>query len=822
MLGTTVVQIAVDQASFYFDRPYSYAVPPALQEKVHVGCRVMVPFGGGNRRRQGIVLSTDTPADLPKNLKPVEAVLDETPLLSKELLSLALWMKERTFSTTFDCVRAMLPTGMYMRIKTVFRAANDIPPETLETLTTAEKQVLTFVSRCPDGADSDALLKKCGIQENAPVIRSLLAKEILFRADGAFRNTGDAGVRMIRLTEDGEKWQGTGAEKLTDRQKTVLTLLQDVGCASVKEVCYFSSVTKAVTDALVKKKLAFYYDAEVLRAPYETAGEPPAICSTVLNTEQQTAFDTLYGLYRQETAAAALLYGVTGSGKTQVYMNLIDRVVSDGKQVIVMVPEISLTPQMMELFLKRYGNRVAVLHSGLSIGERMDEWKRIRRGNARIVVGTRSAVFAPCDRLGLIIMDEEQEHTYKSESTPRYHARDVAKYRCAQHNALLLLASATPSAESYLAAKSGRYTLCTLENRFGEAALPQVEVVDMRGEDLGADSIGETLTREMRETLDAGRQVILLLNRRGFHTHVSCRSCGYVFTCPSCSISMTYHRANRRLMCHYCGHMEQPTAKCPQCDSDKIRYTGLGTQRVEEELEEKFPGVPVLRMDADTTMSRMSYEKNFKDFAAGKYRIMIGTQMVAKGLDFPQVGLVGVLSADQSLYSADYRSFETTFALLTQVVGRAGRRDIPGKAVIQTYVPENYVIELAAKQDYPAFFETEIMSRKLMKYPPYADICLFGFVGVIEKTVADAANRFLSALHTLATGEYQDVPLIALDPTPAAVARVSGKYRYKLIIKTKNTVRMREMVGRLLNEFASAPENKTVTVYADIHPATLG
>ncbi len=821
MLGTTVVQIAVDQASFYFDRPYSYTVPTSLKDKVQVGCRVMVPFGGGNRRRQGIILSLDTPTDLPKNLKPVEAVLDETPLLSHKMLELALWLKERTFSTTFDCVRAMLPTGMYMRIKTVFRAALDVSPETLEGLTNAEKQVFTFVSRCPDGVDGDTLLKKCGVEENAPSVRSLLTKELLFRADGAFRNTGDATVKMVRLTADGENWQETGAEKLTDRQKSVLTLLQDVGCASLKEICYFASVTKAIPDALVKKKLAFYYDAEVLRTPYETASEPPAICSAVLNEEQQHAFERLEDLYVQGKAAAALLYGVTGSGKTQVYMNLIDRVVSDGKQVIVMVPEISLTPQMMDLFLKRYGSRVAVLHSGLSIGERMDEWKRIRRGEARIVVGTRSAVFAPCENLGLIVMDEEQEHTYKSESTPRYHARDVAKYRCAQQSAMLLLASATPSVESYLAAQSGRYTLCTLNGRFGDAALPQVEVVDMRGEEMGGDSIGETLAREMRETLDAGRQVILLLNRRGFHTHISCRGCGYVFTCPSCSISMTYHRANRRMMCHYCGHMEEPTVRCPQCDSDKIRYTGLGTQRVEEELEEKFPGIPVLRMDADTTMSRMSYEQKFKDFADGKYQIMIGTQMVAKGLDFPKVGLVGVLSADQALYSADYRSFETTFALLTQVVGRAGRRDTPGKAVIQTYVPENYVIDLAAQQDYLSFYETEIASRKLMKYPPYADLCMFGFVGVMEKAVADAANRFLSQLHAMAMGEYSDVPLIALDPTPAAVARVSGKYRYKLIVKTKNTARMREMVGRLLNEFAKAPENKSVTVYADIQPVNL-
>ncbi len=821
MLKTTVVQIAVDKASFSFDRAYTYAVPPHLAEKARVGCRVLVPFGGGNRTRQGLILSLDTPQELPARIKPIDAVLDEQPLLSDELLGLALWMKERTFSTVFECARAMLPTGMYMRIKTVFRAATDVPAEMFEQLSFAEKQIFTFVSRCPNGTDADTLLKKCGVAETAPEIHALLKKELLFRADGATRHTGDAAVRMVRLTADGEAWQETGAEKLTARQKSVLTLLQDVGCASVKEVCYFTSVTKAVLDALVKKNLAFYYETEVLRTPYAQDGPLPAIVSTPLNDEQQAALDTLTGLYKKDEPAAALLYGVTGSGKTQVYMNLIDEVLRDGKQVIVLVPEISLTPQMMELFLKRYGRRVAVLHSGLSIGERMDEWKRIRRGDAPVVVGTRSAVFAPCSNIGLIVMDEEQEHTYKSENAPRYHARDIAKYRCAKHNALLLLTSATPSTESYVAATSGRYTLCTLKNRFGDTALPQVEIVDLRGEEIGADSIGPTLQKAMQETLDAGKQVILLLNRRGFNTHISCRSCGYVFTCPSCSISMTYHRANRKMNCHYCGHIEEPPTECPNCQSDKIRYSGLGTQRVEEELEEKFPGVPVLRMDADTTMSRLSYEKNFKAFGEGKYKIMIGTQMVAKGLDFPAVGLVGVLSADQSLYTADYRAFESTFSLLTQVVGRAGRRDAVGRAVIQTYVPENYVIELAAKQDYTAFAQTEVAAREMLKYPPYSDLCLFGFVGIMEREVAGAANRFMGMLREKVTTAYADVPLIALDPTPAAVARVSGKYRYKLIVKTKNTARMRALVGELLADFAKTPENKNVTVYADINPVSL-
>ena len=540
-----------------------------------------------------------------------------------------------------------------------------------------------------------------------------------------------------------------------------------------------------------------------------------------LSGEQQAAYDALLSRYREGKPACALLHGITGSGKTQVYMNLIDQVLEDGRQVLVLVPEISLTPQMMRLFLEKYGRRVAVLHSALAIGERMDEWKRVKRGEARVVVGTRSAVFAPCDNLGLIVMDEEQEHTYKSESSPRYHARDVAKFRCARHGALLLLTSATPSVESYHAALTGRYSLHELHGRFGAAQLPEVEVVDMRQEEEGESVIGPTLRREMQNTLDKGRQVILLLNRRGFNTHISCRSCGYVVTCPSCSISMTYHRANGMLLCHYCGHMQPPVTICPECGSDKVRYAGLGTQRVEQELEQLFPGVPVLRMDTDTTMSRFAYEDKFSRFAKGEFRIMVGTQMVAKGLDFPLVGLVGVLSADQALYGDDFRCYETTFSLLTQVIGRAGRRDEAGKAVIQTYTPENYVIALAAQQDYRGFYELEIASRKMMKYPPYTDLCLIGFAGVQESQVRDAAGRFLADLQGLATREYADVPMIALDPTPAAVARAAGKYRYKLLIKTVNTARLRELVGRLLTEANRKPENKALTVYADINPAGM-
>lgn len=820
MVLPRVARIAVEQTAFHFDKLYDYTVPDRLGE-VPCGSRVLVPFGGGNRRRQGILLSYEPVGEVDK-LKPVSAVLDAQPLLNSELLELVCWLKERTFCTYFDAVRAMLPTGLYMRIRPVYRVAEEFPAEALSVLSPEEKQAWDIVAACTQGIEQEKLLSLLGLKDRADLPEKLVKKGFFRRDDDAYRTIGDAVMRMVRPTFLEEELADVTARiRCTDKQQKVLQLLCEVGCASVREVCYFCSVTTAVVQALVQKGLLEYYDSEVLRSPHKQPLAMPAVQSAVLNEEQQTAFDQLLARYREGKPAGALLYGVTGSGKTQVYMNLIDQVIADDRGVLVLVPEISLTPQMMGLFLNKYGQRVAVLHSGLAIGERMDEWKRIKRGEARIVVGTRSAVFAPMDRIGLIILDEEQEHTYKSESSPRYHARDVARFRCAHHNALMLLSSATPSVESYHAALSGRYSLHTLKKRYGNACLPSVTVADRRLEITDTGAIGEILRKEMAACLEQNKQVILLLNRRGYHTHVSCRSCGYVFTCPSCSISMTYHRANDQMMCHYCGHMQAPPSHCPECGSNKLQYAGLGTQRVEQEIAELFPGIPILRMDTDTTMSRFAYEKKFAAFAAGEYRIMIGTQMVAKGLDFPDVGLVGVLSADQSLYSDDFRAFESTFSLLTQVIGRAGRRDGGGKAVVQTYTPENYVVDLASKQDYETFYSLEIASRRLMKYPPYTDLLLFGFVGIKEQQVREAAFGFLRELRTALTGPYADVPVIVLDPTPAAVARTAGKYRYKILVKTVNNARCRKMAAELLTQAGRQGPYKSVTVFADMNPTGM-
>ncbi len=814
-----IVRVAVEQTAYHFDKLYSY-VADALPSTVQRGCRVLVPFGKGDRLRQGIVMELTEEA-APPRLKAVATVLDEQPLLSEELLDLALWLKERTFCTVFDAVRAMLPTGLCWQTKPVYLPVRPLPEGAEEQLSADETAIYKLACHMSekrlDGVPGDKLLRCAGLGTQSALLETMVRRGWLKRGEDAFRRAGDATRRMARLRTPPEEWNG----RCSAKQQAVLSLLETVGVASVKELCYLAGVTEAVITALVKKELVELYEQEWLRTPAAAYGNGVAK-SVVLNAEQQAAADNLFERYRAEEAACALLYGVTGSGKTQVYMQLIDRVLADGKQVLVLVPEIALTPQVTQQFFERYGARVAVLHSGLSVGERMDEWKRIRRGDAAIVVGTRSAVFAPIQRLGLIVIDEEQEHTYKSENAPRYHAREVAKFRCARHNALLLLTSATPSVESYHAACSGRYSLHTLTTRYGDAVLPQVEVVDMRTQPAEATVFSEPLKRELQRCVEQGKQAILLLNRRGYQTFVSCRSCGRVVTCPACSISMTYHRANDRLMCHYCGHMQRPTARCSECGSEHIRYSGMGTQRVEEELGTLFPDIRILRMDTDTTVSRFAYEEKFKAFAEGQYDVMIGTQMVAKGLDFPNVSLVGVLSADQSLYAGDYRAYETTFSLLTQVVGRAGRRDFPGKAIIQTTTPEHFIIGQASTQDYPAFYGVEIAARKQMKYPPFTELCVFGLSGTNETEVSAAAERLLHVLRqTAAQPNYDGLPLIVLDPTPAAVSRTAGKYRYKLLVKLSGTAASRRFIGEILCRFCAQPANREVSVYADRNPVTI-
>ena len=632
-----------------------------------------------------------------------------------------------------------------------------------------------------------------------------------------FGKIGVAGVRMAELTVS----RGEELPRLTPKQQSVADLLLDIGSATVEEIKTLCGVGDGVLKNMEKCGVLRFFKKEKYRNPYADLPAAPKAAEIELSAEQTKAYNTLSAMLDGD-GGSALLYGVTGSGKTQVYMRLIDRALQQGKDTIVLVPEIGLTPQVLGLFHQRYGRQVAVLHSGLSVGERNDEYRRADRGEAKIVLGTRSAVFAPLHTLGLIIMDEEQELTYKSERTPRYHARDIARYRAGESGALFVMASATPSIESYAAAKAGQYTLCSLEHRFGNAALPQVCTVDMKGElHAGHRSpLSRTLQKQIQSNLDAGKQTILLMNRRGYNTFIACNDCGHVITCPNCSISLTYHSYSNRLMCHYCGYSKPLDNTCPECGSHAVRYSGFGTQRIEDELQALFPAARILRMDADTTAGKFSHQKLFDAFAAHEYDILVGTQMVAKGLDFDDVTLVGVVNADNALYDENYLSHERAFDLITQVVGRSGRRDATGTAVIQTIDPCNPVIDLAARQDYPAFFETEYALRRILTYPPFCDIYGVFFVSEDENAAALAAKAFFDTL--VLENKEQQQKLIVLGPSPARISKISNTYRYRLAIKCKNSKSVRNLLMQVLKATVKMKELRKVQISIDLNPIDLG
>lgn len=814
-----IAQVCVENTAYAFDKPFDYLVPPALASAAQEGCRVLVPFGRANSKRQGMILALKQVqmSEISDNIKPIHSVLDCQPLLNRELREMVFWLKERYFCTLFEAVHLLLPTGINLKIRQSFQLAKPLDELDLTCFSELEQQILQYLHQKKKAVQEEKLRSDLGLEKDCCSLELLYRKGAVVKTSGAVRNIGDATTKMVRLcADDPEK----PYPKLTPRQREVYQVLEAVGSASVKEVCYFTGVTPAVINTMVKNGVAEYYEQAVYRNPYASAKAEEDVPEVTLSPEQQAAYEKLLSQYRAEQAAVSLLYGVTGSGKTLVFLKLIDEAVSRGEGVIVMVPEISLTPQTIGRFHKRYGKEVAVFHSGLSLAERMDEWKRVKNGEAKIAVGTRSAVFAPFEKLGLIILDEEHEHTYKSEMSPRFHAREAAKFRCVYHKGLLVLASATPSMESAYAAQTGRYGYASLPTRYGAAKLPEVIVADMNEEQLAGNTttFSSVLLDALEENLKQGHQSILLLNRRGYHPFASCRSCKEVVTCPHCSISLTYHAANHRLLCHYCGYSVPFNDECPSCHEREVRFTGVGTQRAEEQLAEFLPEAKILRMDTDSAMNRSDYEEKLAAFGRGEYDIIIGTQMVAKGLDFENVTLVGVLSADQSLYSDDFRSSERTFDLLTQVIGRSGRGGFPGKAIIQTFTPENNIIALSAAQDFPGFYRQEIQYRKAMLYPPFADLVTVGFVGASEQQVQQAGERFLCLLGELARAEYSALPMRALQPSPALVAKVSSKYRYRVIIKCRNDRRFRQMLSRLLIAFRNEKEWKDVTVYADTCP----
>ena len=808
-----VAKTAVENTAYSFDREFSYAVPDSLAEACEPGVRVLVPFGRGNRKRQGIITGIkridECNGDELKGLKNIISVLDSEPVLNAELLNTAKFMKEQYFCTLYEAAKTMLPAGVNYRLTTVYGVKSS--DEGFELDDEAQRLYNYLLSK-KKAVKLDKILDDFGYTDSGR-LDALVSMGLLYKSDEAFRKINDAVMKMAAVSPNAD----SGSAKLTPKQNEVFELIRMSGSVSVKEIRYFTGVTSSVIEALRKKGLIYFYDEEVFRI--DSRKEDSRIDDIALSDEQQSACDSLFEEYNDEKPHVSLLYGVTGSGKTSVFIKLIERVIDSGRGIIVMVPEISLTPQFVSLFTRRFGDKIAVFHSALSLGERLDEYKRVKKGLAKIVIGTRSAVFAPFENIGLIIMDEEQEYSYKSESSPRYHAREIAMYRCAQSGGLLVLSSATPSVESYYYAKTGRYSLNTLSKRYGSAVLPEVVTADMNAEVQNGNTTGfsDVLLQNIEYNLEHGRQSILLLNRRGHNSFVTCTKCGDAMTCPNCSISLTYHSRNNRLMCHYCGYSVPFTGECATCHSHSLRLGGTGTQKAEKDIAELFPEARILRIDTDAASSKSAYEKMITAFSNGEYDILVGTQMVAKGLDFPNVTLVGVLNTDHALYADDYRSYERTFSLLTQVVGRSGRGEHKGMAVIQTGTPDNLIISMAARQDYDAFFDTEIKIREAMLYPPFANICLIGFVGADQTKTLKGAKSFLDEFISLAESEYSGLPIRVLGPSPALVVKVSNKYRYKLIIKCKNNRAFRQLLAKVLISFGGSREYSDVTAYADMN-----
>ena len=744
------VGVAVSNATFHFDKLYTYAVMPDQQDTVRLGSMVLVPFGRGSRARMGVVLACDAEPESAK-LKFLFDVAPASACLTPELLRLVHFLKERTFCTYYEAVKAVIPYGAQYK-PTV--AEDGVTPVLQKQLVRHTENAYKLVGTLPP--------------KPRPTAKQLAAVALLA-----------GGERTLSALEE----------------KGISRAVLDNLCA--KGVLECSKVNKSID----------------LYSSIPLKNEP-----ILLTEEQQAAYDALLPGLEDAAPHSALLYGVTGSGKTLVFLKLIEHCLQMGRRALVLVPEISLTPQMILRLKSQFGKRVAVQHSALNHTERLLQWQMIQDGGADIVVGTRSAIFSPLENIGLVIIDEEQEHTYRSESAPRYSAHEVARKRAAENGALLLLASATPSTESYYAAQHGRTQLVRLTKRYGGNPLPKVQIVDMRAELASGNPREISLAMEdaIRHNLEAGKQTILLLNRRGYQTVAQCEDCREVLKCQKCSVPMVYHKSAHKLLCHYCGsQLDPPPARCPACGG-KLQYRGFGTQKAEEELAKLFPEARILRMDQDTTAAKDAHEKLLAKFARHEYDIMVGTQMVAKGLDFEDVTLVGVLGIDSLLFAQGFRAYETVFSLVTQVVGRSGRAKDPGFAIIQTTDPDNPVLNLAAAQDYDAFFEQEIAYRKLGLYPPFCGLCVVGFAGPKESEVARASARFAALLGRQAA-KQPDLPLRVLGPTPGSIEKINDSYRYKLTVKCRNDRRFRDLIRETLTLYEQEKLPGKATVVVDLH-----
>jgi len=800
-----IVRVAVDVATPAIDRLYDYAVPEELQDVMSCGMRVSVPFGRGNRREEAMVLAISDRSEYGK-CKQIDAVLDSAPVLSEELLKLAVHLRERLNCAFYAIVRSMLPAGLWFRRETRYAPTDALLSGGIPML----EALAAHFAENPASLSPRSLRKYFDGDPEDLVHAGFLRRDAAFHAAASEKTDF-----LFALTEAGEDSLQDGVCTLRGNvRREIVEFLHRAGQAGMQEIEYYTGASRQTVNALYKDGYLARETRQILRRPETDVYLGREV---TLNPAQRETISGLSALLDRREYRTALLFGVTGSGKTEVYIRLIAHALKEGRGIIVLVPEIALTPQMTSRFYYEFGDEIAVIHSAISVGERFDEWQRIRRGDVHVVVGTRSAVFAPVENLGLIVIDEEHEHTFRSEQDPRYHARDVAKYRAQRANALLVLGSATPSVDSAYHARQGDYAYFALTERAVPAGLPQVIVSDKREAYRQGyrGSIGPELCDMLENTLENGEQAILFLNRRGSCRSISCMACGHVPECVNCSSPLSYHRENNRLICHQCGYSIRMLTACPQCDSPYLEQIGVGTQTLETELQEHFPGARIIRMDSDTTSGRGAHMELLGRFAAGEADILIGTQMIAKGLNFPNVTLSAVVDADMGLYSGDFRSTERTFSLITQVAGRAGRAEKPGFAVIQTVSPQNDVIEAASRQDYWDFYESEILLRRALQQPPFCKLILLTLSAAVENDARQGARRLAARMQELLSGPYADLEASLLGPAEAALFKLNNRYRYTLTLRCQDSRRLRAFLSGVLLEFRRDRTNRNVVLYSD-------
>lgn len=840
-----IAKVAIEGAAYHFDKLYDYIVPIDFQDDIFEGQRVIVPFGKGNKKKIGLILKIEQFDKLQKNqisyftqtglvIKPILDILDKQRVINQEMIKIIFWLKRNTFCKYFDALKVILPSGYSISLIKRYKINNEIFKKFYDYLSEDEKKLIDILK-----LEENSLNKKNKIKETAKeintkeitigsltrkqqqILNNLISKNIISERDVFKRKLKDNKSLMVKINSDFNNFIDDidNNYKLTQKQKKVINFLIESESASVKEVLYMCGVTKSVLDNLNKKDILEYFEVDIYKKETKTLIEQKKFDNTelILNQEQKNIFYKLVDLINKNCFDVSLLRGVTGSGKTMIFISLIKYVINNNKNVILLVPEIALTPQMIKTLEIYFGNFIAVLHSGLSIAKRLEEWKKIKNGEIKIVLGTRSAIFAPIENIGLIIIDEEQEDSYKSEHSPRYHSRDIARLRAYYNNALFLMASATPCIETYYKVKKNKSNIFHLNKRYNNSKLPEISIVDMKNERLKGNTsfFSEKLILALENNLISKKQSIIFINRRGYNTAIRCEECGKIQNCPNCSIALTYHKTNNKLICHYCGFTKNIIKKCDNCGSIYLNYIGVGTQKIESQLEDIFPEAKILRLDSDTVNTKYSYDKYFSEFLEKKYDILIGTQMIAKGLNFPEVTLVGVIDADSSLYSNDYKGVERTYNILTQVIGRSGRGSSHGQAIVQTNSADDQIFNLIINQQYEDFYNQEIDIRKKLLYPPFCDMSVIGLVGSNESIVIKIGNEIFQIIKYLVSNQYKDIKIKMFGPVSEIVSRVNNKFRYKIFLKYKNTKEFREMISFLLTKISKEKQKFGVNIFFD-------